>query len=91
MEMEAELVKAKYTIKDVAREAEVGIGTVSRVLNGDPNVKAATRRHVLGVIERVGYQPSFSARSLRTHKSNTIGLIADAVATTPYAVNVIEG
>lgn len=84
-------MKAKYTIKDVAREAEVGIGTVSRVLNGDPNVKAATRRHVLGVIERVGYQPSFSARSLRTHKSNTIGLIADAVATTPYAVNVIKG
>ena len=89
--MKAKDAAKKYTIKDVAREAEVGVGTVSRVLNGDPNVKGATRQRVLEVIAQVGYQPSFSARSLRTQKSSTVGLIADAVATTPYAVNVIKG
>ena len=81
----------RYTIQDVAKEARVGVGTVSRVLNDDPNVKTKTREHVQAVIERVGYQPSFTARSLRTQKSNTIGFISDAVATTPFAVNLIKG
>lgn len=81
----------RYTIQDIAREAKVGVGTVSRVLNDDPNVKDSTREHVQSVIERLGYQPSFTARSLRTQKSQTIGFIADAVATTPYAVHLIKG
>ncbi|MCA9837360.1 MAG: LacI family DNA-binding transcriptional regulator [Trueperaceae bacterium] len=81
----------RYTIQDIARAAKVGVGTVSRVLNDDPNVKDSTREHVQSVIERLGYQPSFAARSLRTQKSQTIGFIADAVATTPYAVHLIKG
>ncbi len=81
----------RYTIQDIAREAKVGVGTVSRVLNNDPNVKEATRLKVKQVIKRLGYQPSFTARSLRTQKSQTIGFIADNVATTPFAVNLIKG
>ena len=81
----------RYTIQDIAREAEVGVGTVSRVLNDDPNVKSNTRSKVQKVIDKIGYQPSYAARSLRTQKSNTIGFIADAVATTPFAVNLIKG
>ncbi len=81
----------RCTIQDIARQAGVGVGTVSRVLNEDPNVKDRTRQQVLELIQRVGYQPSFTARSLRTQKTHVIGFIADAVATTPYAVNVIKG
>lgn len=81
----------RYTIQDIARKAEVGVGTVSRVLNDDPNVKTGTRAKVQAVIDRIGYQPSFAARSLRTQKSNTIGFIADTVATTPFAVDIIKG
>jgi LacI family transcriptional regulator len=81
----------RYTISDIARKAGVGVGTVSRVLNNDPNVKEQTRQKVRKVIEHVGYQPSFAARSLRTQKSQTIGFIADAVATTPFAGNLIKG
>ena len=81
----------RTTISDIARKAGVGVGTVSRVLNNNPNVKAQTRQKVQQIIEKVGYQPSFTARSLRTQKTHVIGFIADAVATTPYAVNVIKG
>ncbi len=81
----------RYTISDIARKAGVGVGTVSRVLNNDPKVKDSTRQKVRQTIEKVGYQPSFTARSLRTQKTHVIGFIADAVATTPYAVNVIKG
>jgi LacI family transcriptional regulator len=81
----------RYTISDIARKAGVGVGTVSRVLNNDPNVKEQTRQKVQQTIEKVGYQPSFTARSLRTQKTHVIGFIADEVATTPYAVNVIKG
>ena len=85
------MASKRFTIQDVARQADVGVGTVSRVLNDDPKVKDTTRQHVLSVIDRVGYQPSFTARSLRTQKSGTIGFIADAVATTSYAVDIIKG
>jgi LacI family transcriptional regulator len=81
----------RYTIQDIARKAGVGVGTVSRVLNDDPNVKEQTRQKIQKLIIKLGYQPSFTARTLRTQKSQTIGFIADAVATTPYAVNVIKG
>jgi LacI family transcriptional regulator len=81
----------RTTITDIARQAGVGVGTVSRVLNDNPNVKEQTRDRIQKIIENVGYQPSFTARSLRTQKTHIIGFIADAVATTPYAVNVIKG
>jgi LacI family transcriptional regulator len=81
----------RYTIQDIARTAGVGVGTVSRVLNDDPNVKEQTRQKIQKVIEDLGYQPSFTARSLRTQKTHILGFIADAVATTPYAVNLIKG
>ncbi len=81
----------RYTIQDVAKAAGVGVGTVSRVLNDDPRVRSATRGRVQRTIERLGYQPSFAARSLRTQQSHVIGFVADAVATTPYAVEVIKG
>jgi len=64
----------KYTIKNVAKIANVSITTVSRVLNGEKGVSPKTRRRVLNVIEELGYSPSASARTLKTSLSKTIGI-----------------
>src|SRR5687768_14654038 len=64
------------TIARVAEEAGVGVGTVSRVLNGSPAVSAATRRRVLAAIVTLDYQPSPAARALSTGRTNAIGVVA---------------
>lgn len=63
------------TIYDVAREASVSMATVSRVVNGNPNVKPATRKKVNEVIERLGYRPNAVARGLASKKTTTVGVI----------------
>ncbi|PXW88168.1 LacI family transcriptional regulator [Streptohalobacillus salinus] len=63
------------TIYDVAREANVSMATVSRVVNGNPNVKPATRKKVLETIERLGYRPNAVARGLASKKTTTVGVI----------------
>jgi hypothetical protein len=59
----------KPTILDVARLADVAVGTVSRVLNGLPNVREDTRKRVLGAIVELGYVPDIVARSMRSNRS----------------------
>ena len=80
-------------IEEIARQAGVSRGTVSRVLNDHPSVSDETRQKVLDVIEQLNYFPSFSARHMRTNSSNLVGfgLITDEVITTPYAVDMIRG
>lgn len=63
------------TIKDVAKEAGVGLATVSRVVNGHNNVSPNTRQRVLDVIQKLGYRPNLAARQLSTGKTLTIGVI----------------
>lgn len=63
------------TIYDVAREAGVSMATVSRVVNGNPNVKPLTRKKVLAAIERLGYRPNAVARGLASKKTTTVGVI----------------
>ncbi len=60
--------KQTITIYDVAREANVSMATVSRVVNGNPNVKPATRKKVLEVIDRLDYRPNAVARGLASKK-----------------------
>lgn len=60
---------------DVAKEAGVSIKTVSRVLNNEPHVQDAVRARVRAAVERLGYVPSTSARSLRSNRSYTITLL----------------
>ncbi|MEM7800853.1 MAG: LacI family DNA-binding transcriptional regulator [Chloroflexota bacterium] len=64
------------TIRDVARHAGVGVGTVSRVLNNSQAVKSTTRERVLAAIEDLEYVPNEHARRLSTGKTFTIGVIA---------------
>jgi DNA-binding LacI/PurR family transcriptional regulator len=63
------------TIRDVAKRANVGIGTVSRVLNNNPAVSAETRQRVLAAIEELEYIPNPVARQLSTGRSLTISVI----------------
>jgi len=68
------LTKLKPTIDDVARVAEVSIGTVSRVINERPGVKESTRERVLEVMKQLGYAPDLAARQLSLGKPIHIGL-----------------
>ncbi len=63
------------TIYDLAREAKVGIGTVSRCLNNHPSVSRETRERVLAVVKRLNYQPHAYAQRLASKKTNTISVI----------------
>lgn len=63
------------TIDDVAREAGVGIGTVSRVLNHSPFVSEQLRQRVLAAIERLNYRPSRAARAFGRRRSQTLELL----------------
>lgn len=83
---------APVKIKDVAREAGVSTATVSLVLNGRDagRVSTTTRQRVRDVATALGYSPNLVARSLRSQTSQTIGFISDTIATTPFAVGMIE-
>lgn len=63
------------SIKDVAREAGVSIAAASYALNGRDGVAEETKRRILNAAERLNYQPSKSARSMRTGRSDSIGLV----------------
>ena len=67
--------KQEITIYDVAREAKVSMATVSRVVNGNSNVRKETRDRVLEVIDRLHYQPNAVAQGLASKKTTTVGLI----------------
>jgi LacI family transcriptional regulator len=71
----------RVTIYDLAREAGVGIGTVSRCLNNHPNVSAPTRARVLAAARRLSYQPHAHAKGLASQRTNTIAAII------PYFTN----
>ncbi|KRM13436.1 catabolite control protein A [Paucilactobacillus suebicus] len=77
--------KQTVTIYDVAREAAVSMATVSRVVNGNPNVKPATRKKVLEVIERLDYRPNAVARGLASKKTTTVGVIIPDVTNAFFA------
>ncbi|MBM6616412.1 catabolite control protein A [Bacillus suaedaesalsae] len=73
------------TIYDVAREANVSMATVSRVVNGNPNVKPTTRKKVVETIERLGYRPNAVARGLASKKTTTVGVIIPDISSIFFA------
>ncbi|MCA9915969.1 MAG: LacI family DNA-binding transcriptional regulator, partial [Anaerolineae bacterium] len=86
------------TIRDVARHAQVSVGTVSNVLNGSSLVKEETRQRVLAAIEALDYHPTAAARSLSTQRTNTIGMIrseirlqGNLIETDPMVLDLIDG
>jgi LacI family transcriptional regulator len=67
--------KSTQTIHNIASLSGVSPATVSRVLNGNPNVKEETRQRVLDVIRAENYHPSQSARSLSNRRTDCLGLV----------------
>lgn len=65
----------KSTIYDVARDAGVGISTVSRVLNDSPNVNPETRERVRTSIQKLQFFPNANARGLTSSRTTTIGIM----------------
>ncbi|MEJ8548989.1 catabolite control protein A [Bacillus velezensis] len=76
---------SNITIYDVAREANVSMATVSRVVNGNPNVKPTTRKKVLEAIDRLGYRPNAVARGLASKKTTTVGVIIPDISSIFYS------
>jgi DNA-binding LacI/PurR family transcriptional regulator len=72
------------TIYDVAAEAGVSISTVSLTLNRPDRVKASTRRHVLEVIDRLGFTPRADATSYARRNLPRIGVLAPFTAYDSY-------
>ena len=85
----------KQNLEDIARIAGVSRSTVSRVINHDPNVSAATRRHVLEVIVQQGYRPNRAARALATQRTRTLSMVipqqVSFIFPDPYFPVLIQG
>ncbi len=77
-------------IYDVAKQAGVGIGTVSRVLNGSAKVKPETRERVQAAINQLDYVPHGAARSLGSGRSHVLGLVVPFF-TRPFFIEVLRG
>ncbi|WP_313317530.1 LacI family DNA-binding transcriptional regulator [Stenotrophomonas sp.] len=69
------MAKSAITIKDVAREANVSVATVSRALNGHDNVAEPVRKLVREVAKRLRYTPHAAARSLSSRSTQTLGVV----------------
>ena len=78
------------TIRDVAAAAGVSVSTVSRVLNEKDDVAPSTQSKVRQVIDELGYASSLAATSMRSRKSNVIGLIMIDLSD-PFSIEVVRG
>ncbi|MCA0145612.1 LacI family DNA-binding transcriptional regulator [Blastococcus sp. LR1] len=79
----------RVTMQQVAAEAGVSISTVSKVINGRYGVSGETIDHVNRVIERLGYEASLVARSLRNRRTNVIGVLV--MDFEPFSTEVLKG
>jgi LacI family transcriptional regulator len=82
--------KRKVTLKDIAKEAGVGLGTASRVLNQNPSVKESSRKAVFEAMKKLNYKPNAIARSLKTKTTRTIGVMIPDISS-PFYPEVVRG
>ena len=68
------------TIKDIAKYAGVGTGTVSRVINNEKGVMAKTRQKVLDAMKTLDYQPNNMATQLRKNQTRIIALLVPVIS-----------
>jgi DNA-binding LacI/PurR family transcriptional regulator len=83
------------TLEQVAAYAGVGRGTVSRVINGSPQVAEHTRDAVRQAIEELGYVPNRAARALVTRRTDTVALLIseseDRIFGEPFFAGIVRG
>lgn len=82
-------MNGRVTINDVARNAGVSVATVSKVINGRYGVAAATSERVQEVITELGYESSLVARSLRSLRTNVIGILVAEFE--PFSTEILKG
>jgi DNA-binding LacI/PurR family transcriptional regulator len=78
------------TQKELARLAGVSAGTVSNVISGSAKVSEQSRQKVLEAIRVLNYQPNLIARSLKTNRTNTLGIVVPDI-TIPFFPKIIRG
>ncbi len=84
-------MKKKVTIQDIANAVGYSKTTVSRYINGQTNMMSAeTANRIKNVIELLDYHPSELARSLKTKKTYTVGVIVSDIAS-PFSAAVVAG
>jgi len=78
------------TIREVARQAKVSVGTVSNVLAGSASVRPELRRRVEEVMRALDYHPNQIARSLKTRQTKTLGMVISDI-TNPFYPQIVRG
>lgn len=83
----------RVTLKTIAEEAGVSITTVSRALAGYDDVNEETRRRIVAIAERLGYQPNLTARHLRSKQTSTIGMVVPRTQhfSDPFFMELLAG
>lgn len=80
----------RLTIADIARRANVSKATVSRVLNGKPDVDPATARRIMALVDELGYAPNSSALALAKGRANCLGMLVPSL-TWPWMLEILRG
>ena len=83
-------MKNRPTMRDVAKATGFSVNTVSRALNHKPDVNEETRKTIVEAATKMGYRPNKLARSLRSNKTHTIGVIVADIAN-PYFGALVKG
>ena len=65
------------SMKDIAKYCAVSVATVSKALNGQPDIGEETRARICAAAERLGYYPNSAARALKTNRTYNIGVLFD--------------
>ncbi|MGL5682884.1 MAG: LacI family DNA-binding transcriptional regulator [Marinifilaceae bacterium] len=82
------MTQRAITIKDLAEKLNISVSTVSRALKDNPEISQKTRKTVQKLAKELGYKPNPIAVALKTHKSNTIGIVVPQIVNTFFATVV---
>ncbi len=80
---------AEITIRDIAKECGVGVSTVSRAINNNPDINPETKKMILEIIERTGFIPNNSARNLKRTDAKCIAVLVKGI-TNPLFSSMIK-
>lgn len=77
---------SELTIRDIAKQAGVSVATVSRVINGNENVKPEIQKRVKDIIAETEFTPNISARSLKLKRTQTVGVVLSDISDRYYSL-----
>ena len=78
----------RVTIRDVAREANVSIATVSKALNGVDVVRPVTKEKIIQAAEKLNYVPNILGKQLKAHKTGMMGFYTTSISGPYFSVLV---